>query len=259
MRYLIMVPWGVVIAMFGATGQMARADLGSEQYFLPVAPPYAVCRTATDSRAEGRYKLVEMEVFPSKAVSFHTLVPAVEQIAVSGKIIMGKTGNGFFLLDANKPDPTPQLFASAEDWQSAMSNAGISPVPQLNNPDTLASAMPDMTLRPWRYRNMKGLWGHSDNSWAGMVQLVGFLIALLIGVFSRSKTRLVGLAILGGLIVDLLAQFVIAGDGPAAFVGLFVLPIFFCMLAHLGHFLRRMVLFLTVKRLGPSAQGRSMI
>src|SRR3954465_2017442 len=90
----------------------AAADLGTDAYRLPLVEPYAIYREerALDAaRDHGLYSLVEVMPSSGAGLSTHTLVPKVESVAVRDRIIFGKAGAGFFILDARQSDPQPQV------------------------------------------------------------------------------------------------------------------------------------------------------
>jgi hypothetical protein len=64
-------------------------------------------------------------------------------------------------------------------------------------------------------------------------QIVFLAAAFLIGIKSRNK-RAAWLGIPLGIAMDVFCQFVIAGGGPGAFVGLLIFPIYCILLILLG-------------------------
>jgi hypothetical protein len=96
----------------------------------------------------------------------HEVLAQVEEIAVAGALITGKANNQYFLLNTAQPDAEPEMFATAEQWNSALKANGVTPPIQLSTLDALAANMPDHVLRPWEFRIMKNRFGLSDYEWS---------------------------------------------------------------------------------------------
>lgn len=205
------------------------ADLAIDGYRLPLVGHYAILREAESfvrTYSRHRYELVESTGESSSS----GILPGIQEVAVAGTFIIGKTDKAYFLLNAQVPYSKPQIFSSPEEWQAALAAVGIPADIQLRNPDTMAARLPDRILRPWKYRMMKGLLGYPDDIWSFIVQLVGFAIAFLVGLLRRSLRSPFRAAIVLGILVNILAQILIAGGGPGAFVGFFLFPVL-CYLA----------------------------
>ncbi len=105
-------------------------------------------------------------------------------------------------------------------------------------PDALAVGVSEQVLRPWKYRVGGGRFGISDDVLSLVVQLLGFALAFVLGLmWPRGKSPMAAAVVLG-LIVNVVAQILIAGGGPGAFVGFFVLPLLCMLAAALGKWLR---------------------
>jgi hypothetical protein len=164
-----------------------------------------------------------------------TLLGDVEQVAVERNIVFGKAKDGYFVLDGNAADAKPATYESSEAWQSALVAAGISnAASSLKTPDALAANVPAQSLRPWNYRVMRNRLGFSDDEWSAIVQAMGALLAFLIGLFWTGRRRPIPEAVVLGLVVNVVAQILIAGGGPGAFVGFFGLPVVYVVATVLG-------------------------
>jgi hypothetical protein len=212
----------------------ARAgDLGAEAYCLPLVEPYGVYRSDASlgaARDGGLYRLVE--VMPSGrggGLSTRTLVSKVETVAVRDRVIFGKSAEGFFILDAREAGPRPRVLSTRDAWEAALRGVGILDPNVVKVPDALAVGVPDRVLRPWKYRMGGRRFGISDDMLSLVVQVLGLMFAFVLGLTWRGKS-LMAAAIALGVIVNVVAQMVIAGGGPGAFVGFVVLPVL-CMLA----------------------------
>jgi len=215
-----------------------HTDLGDGAYRLPLVGDYAVYRddgTFGSRYEKGTYRLVE-EMRLSSGVSFGgaDVVPKVQQIAVFQKIIVGRAAQGFFLFDTGNPYPKPEFFEGDDKWHAALKDAGIAGVVQLSKPDALAALLPDTTLHPLDYRAMHGLFGLSDDWWSLMVQMCGLMIVLVIGLRSPPKRSPMVAAIVLGIVVNVVAQILISGGGPAAFLGFLMYPLLFYVAAVIG-------------------------
>lgn len=229
----------VVLLTLTAAADVAGASLGSEAYRLPLVDPYAIYREASDANSnKGMCRLVEVHS-SSRGVglSFSEIVTNVEQVGLEAKVIAGKADKGYFVLDTRQPNPQPQVYASFEEWKSALAAAGIiTPIP-LAQPDAMTAGQPEGILRPWKYRMMGGRLGYSDDAWSLIVQLAGLGVAFVVGLASLRRSPVLAAVVLG-LIVNVVAQIVIAGGGPGAFVGFFILPLACCVAASLGKGIR---------------------
>jgi hypothetical protein len=214
------------------------AELGTDAYRLPLIDSYAICRADKAlgvSKDSGLYQLVIVAPpSPGAGLSFITLVPRVELVAVQDRVIFGKSRDGFFILDAGHPDQKPQTLESRERWLIALRAYGVTDSDLLKAPDALATAVPDRVLRPWKYRVMESRFGISDDLWSLVIQLIGLLIAFVIGLaWVPGKSPMLA-AIAVGVIVNVVAQILISGGGPGAFVGFVALPLFYMLAAALG-------------------------
>jgi hypothetical protein len=221
---LIVVPSSAAVA----------ADLGTDAYRLPLVEPYAIYRSDTEmgvSQDRGLYQLVEvLRSSPDVGLSTQMLVPRVELIAAHDRVIFGKSADGFFILDARQTDQQPQTFRTRGEWQARLRDLGVENSDAVKVPDALAAGVPAQVLRPWNYRVMGNRFGILDDVWSLIVQLLGFLVAFVLGVVWRpGKSPMLAAAALG-LMVNIVAQILIAGGGPGAFVGFVAFPLL-CMLA----------------------------
>jgi hypothetical protein len=223
----------ILLPLIVATTAMA-GDLGTDAYRLPLVDPFAIYRSdkALGVSAErGLYQLVEvMPSSPGVGLSTHQIVPKVESVAVQDRVIFGKTADGFFIFDSRQSDAQPQVLKRRGEWEAALSKLGVTNPDVLKAPDDLAAAVSDQVLRPWKYRVAGARLGISDGVLSLVVQLMGFAIAFVVGlVWPREKSPMPA-AIVLGLSVNGVAQILIAGGGPGAFVGFVALPLL-CMLA----------------------------
>jgi hypothetical protein len=209
---------------------VARADI---DFSLPLSGDYAVIQDA--SRATCFLAIVDHN---NSSFGYHEVVPGIEEIAVAGTLITGKANGRLFLLDARTTQPTPQFFATAEQWSAALKAAGVPKAPQLMTPQARAANLPDKTLRPWNYRMMGGKLGLSDDEWSAAIQGIGLVLAFLLGILLGQRSGLMGLAIFLGIVINVVAQVFVAGGGPGAAAGFFVLPLIFMLLAAGGRLLR---------------------
>jgi len=102
---------------------------------------------------------------------------------------------------------------------------------------TVASSTTSPLIGP-DYQMMHGASGLTDGQWSLAVQILGLVLALLIGLTARRDRSPVVAAALLGLAVDAVALIVIGGGGPAAFVGLFMFPALFAVVALIGRGIR---------------------
>jgi hypothetical protein len=219
----------------------SAAELRTDAYRLPLVDPYAIyCsdRQLSVSADQGLYRLVEvMPSRPGAGLSTHTLVPKVESVAVHDRIIFGKTTDGFFIFDARRSDPQPQVIPARPDWEIALRSLGISDPNVAKPPDELAAAVSEQILRPWKYQSL-GRFGIADDVLSLATQLFGLALAFVLGLaWPRHKSTLPA-ALAFGLIVNVVAQILIAGGGPGACVGFVALPLLCMVAAALGKSLR---------------------
>ena len=78
---------------------------------------------------------------------------------------------------------------------------------------------------------MGGLFGLSDELWSLVVQVFGIGLALIIGARCGNRPLPLATLVTLALAVDVVAQLVIAGEGPGFFVGLIMFPIYFVVAA----------------------------
>jgi len=219
---------------------IAHADLDDDHYRVPLIGNYAVYRNNESSGEWGKYQLVEINPpLQEGSFGFAVIVPKVEKIAVVQNMVVGQAGQGLFLFDTSKSDPTPEFFGTSDKWRAALVAAGISVNVQLRSPDTLAVHVPDKTLHPWDYRAMHGWLGFSDGVWSLIVQACGLVAAFIIGLRVQRKSSLIAGALALGILVDVIGQMFMAGEGPAAFVGFFMFPVLFYFVALIGKGVRR--------------------
>lgn len=233
--------WTLVASLFACSSIAAAQGFVDERYQLPLVGSYGVYREGGGyERDAGRHRLVRMEHFSSGTVAYGDVVTKLSQVAVAGRFIVGQSDGGWFLLDTAAERPEPVTFASEEAWRSALAAAGVPHGIQLATPDSLAAAVLDTTLRPWNYRVMRGLLGQSDSMWSLIIQIIGILLSLVIGFYLQSRSAVMPIALLGWS-VDVVAQMIIAGEGPGAFVGLFAFPIMYWIAIMFGRSARELV------------------
>ena len=73
-----------------------------------------------------------------------------------------------------------------------------------------------------------------------VIQIVSICGAFGLGL-SRYRGELTGWSVLLGLFADIIGQVFLAGEGPGAFVGLVILPVYCILASHLGRGLRWLV------------------
>ena len=208
-------------------------DLGTDAYRLPLVDQYAIYRAYKglgDSTDRGLFQLVEALPSNSGGLSIHTLVPKVESVAVQDRVIFGKASSGFFILDTRQSLPQPQVVSTRDEWETILRSFGISDSNVAKAPDALAVGVSEQVLRPWKYRAGGSRFGISDDVLSLVVQLLGFAQAFVLGLMSPRGKSPMAAAVALGVIVNVVAPILIAGEGPGAFVGFFVLPLF-CMVA----------------------------
>ena len=86
---------------------------------------------------------------------------------------------------------------------------------------------------------MKGLLGFSDDVWSLVVQLAGMVVSFFLGLM-KSKRFPMKLAFGIGILVNIVGQMYIAGEGPGAVVGFVALPLACYLAAVVGRIMRRM-------------------
>ena len=228
-RILALILFTLIVPATAVAG-----DLGTDAYRLPLVNPFAIYRSDKApgvSVDHGLYQLVKvMPSSPGVGLSTQTLVPKVESVAVQDRVIFGKATDGFFVLDTRQPNPQPHVVKTRGEWEAALRKSGVSKPDVVKAPDELAVGVSDQVLRPWKYRVAGAPFGIPDDVLSLIVQLIGFAFAFVLGLmWPRAKSPMAA-AIVLGLIVNVVAQVLMAGGGPGAFVGFLVLPLF-CMLA----------------------------
>ena len=101
--------------------------------------------------------------------------------------------------------------------------------------------MPDHVLRPWEFRIMRNLFGLSDDDWAGAVILAGLILSFIIGLLILRPQVRTPLVVILAIFVNIVAQIFIAGGGPSAFVGFFILPLVFVLVSKFGSMVRKLI------------------
>ena len=87
----------------------------SNEYICPLIGNYVVIRRDT------RAMCYLAEVYNAQnSFGGHEILGHVEEIAVAGTLITGKANNQYFLLNTAQPDAAPEIFATAEQWNSAL-------------------------------------------------------------------------------------------------------------------------------------------
>ncbi len=208
----------------------------SNEYSCPLIGNYVVIRRDT------RAMCYLAEVYNAQnSFGGHEILAHVEEIAVAGTLITGKANNQYFLLNTAQPDAAPEIFATAEQWNSALKANGVTPPVQLSAPDSLAANMPDHVLRPWEFRIMRNLFGLSDDDWAGAVILAGLILSFIIGLLIVGAIVRTPLVLILGIVINIVAQIVITGGGASALVGFFITPLVFVLVAKFGSMLRKLI------------------
>jgi hypothetical protein len=225
----------VAVALAGAATR-ARADSDDGSYQLPLVGRYAIFRPTTSLTPSAATRSSDLvRSFRAGGSGGMTLLDNVEQVAVERNLIFGKAKAAYFILDGTVTEAVPRTFDAPEAWQEALAGAGISnPGSLLKTPDALAPKVPAQMLRPWNYRMMHNRLGFSDNEWSAIVQGLGALLAFLIGLLWTGRRRAIPEAVVLGLVVNVVAQVVIAGGGPGAFVGFVGLPLVYLLAVALG-------------------------
>ena len=223
-----------------ACGQCAAADLGSDEYLLPLFGNYAIRRADLNlpSQDAGVHQLVEVD---RHLTSEMIQVTNLKQFAVSGRIILGTTQKGFFIFDTSAPNVEAKEFANADDWHAALQSAGVPTNIQLQDPDAVAATMSDQQIHPLDYRVMKGRLGLSDDEWSATIQLLGLVLIFLRGILVSSRSSPLLMSVLLAVVVNFVAQILIVGGGPGAFAGFFILPVLYWIVCEGGRLLRKWV------------------
>jgi hypothetical protein len=214
------------------------AELGDGLYSVPLVGRYAVVRDEGGTMCS----LVELSATSRGAgLSFTKVLPGVEEIAVVGNIIAGKANGEFFVLDTARADAKPQLLQTDGQWVDALKATGITQPVQLATPDSMAATLPENVLRPGKFRMMGGRLGYSDDAWSLIIQIAGLVIAFFLGAMTGPRRSPLAVAVVLGIVVNVVAQMFIAGGGPGAFVGFFLLPLYCVLAALLGKGVRRLI------------------
>jgi hypothetical protein len=153
----------------------------------------------------------------------------IQRVAVLGPVIVGQYAKGYFLLDSRTDPLHPQEFPHRKQWQAALKHAGLPADPQLSNPDALVAGFADQTLRPWKYKVMGGRLRLSDVTWSLIVQIGGFAIAFVLGLMLPYVSLSCLLAILLGVVVNIIAMIYLGEGRGAAFVGFVIFPLYYCL------------------------------
>lgn len=77
------------------------------------------------------------------------------------------------------------------------------------------------------------LFGLSGEVISLVIQIIGLVVSLAIGA-SGYKKSLIRVTLAIGIAVNFLGQFVFAGGGPGAFVGMFLLPLYCLAAGYIG-------------------------
>jgi hypothetical protein len=180
-------------------------------YIAPLVGPYAV----EAYPASGHYHSSSCAlVIPNYDVDedpIREILPAIRQIAVSGPVIAGEAGTGWFVFDTRQSTDFIQHFDSMEAWRAALAAAGVGQV-KIQSADEYAASLPYRVTHPWGYVAMKGLFGLSDDAWAGIVFYYCCLAAFLIELTGRPKKHRVALVVILAMTADLLGTVCIERD-----------------------------------------------
>ena len=218
-------------------------DLGTGAYRLPLVEPYAIYRAhklAGMSAERGLYQLVEvLPSRPSSGLATRLLVPKVRKVAVRGRVIFGTAADGFFVLDVRQSPPRLEILRTHDEWETMLLGLGVSDTTIVKAPDELAAGVPAQVLRPWAYESTNRL-GVSTDVLSLAIQLSGIALSFMLGLARRRRRSPVGAAVAIGVIVNIVAQVLIAGGGPGAFVGFVFLPLACLLAAALGKGLRKL-------------------
>ena len=87
---------------------------------------------------------------------------------------------------------------------------------------------------------LRGFCGMSDEQWSLAVQFAGITLAFRLG-YRRRRGFPLATAVLLGIGIDVMAQFVLMGGGPGALVGIVLFPVYCCLAAAVGKCLRLLV------------------
>lgn len=205
-----------------------------ERYVLPLVPPYAIRFEPLSRHHQSPFQLVEQTSISGSL----TIEEDVDRVAVKDKWIFGKSAGGYFAFDAAIGGDV-RRYLTVEEWEAGLRRAGVDvQLGDLADPHTLAAAVPDVRLRPWRYRAMGATLGLTDDMWSLVGQVIGCIVAFLFGVLCDPNRSLGLMAVIIGWVTNVVAQVLIAGGGPGAFAGFFILPLFCWFAASLGRLLR---------------------
>lgn len=232
---------GLSILHFEAA-QAAPSSTRTSAYIVPLVRDFVIYRRNLEFHHADR-GLFELSQ-KNGLSSFHTLVPSIKSIAVNGSLIVGQTDDGFFLLNANAPDPRPDIFKTRGAWQAALATRGLSEEVSLTNPDILAAALPNSILRPWEYRMMAGrLFGLTDEDSGGVLGVSGWFLSLVIGLRWKRSGSMLPISILIGTMTNVVGQMVLGGGGGAAFVGIVGEPLICWAFAGIGLGIAKIIAF----------------
>lgn len=216
-------PAAVLLALCAT---VRAADLGTDAYQLPLIDSFQIRRgylTHGPDRDLGTYQLVTSDSFGSV-----TVVKKLARVALRDRLIFGTADGGFFLVDATDPDPKPVKFATTEAWRDALRAGGIeSPDALLASPDALAAAVPEQTLRPWRYRVMNGRLGMDDDTWSLCGQTLSLAVALLVGRCLLRRRSSIRITCMLGAVLAMVSHIIV--DGQGAFLLLLFGPILYAL------------------------------
>ena len=214
------------------TAQAAPSGLGTERYVVPLIGNFSIGRTDLETlhNDHNLYTLLG---------PLNHQIESVRKVAVSGSFIVGETTDGYFLFNSTDENPIPQTFSTLKALQSALIANGLTKDISLNDPDVLAAALSNRTIRPWEYRMMNGRFGLSDDDWGGAIVLLGWPFAFGVGWRVKRRGLLLAIAIVIGSATNFVGRIILAGGGPAAGVGLVFEPLVCFVAAILGRGMRK--------------------
>jgi hypothetical protein len=231
------VPYMAIVLAHLCLSVAAQAhDVGTAAYFLPLVDDYEIHKSdPSDISSDGMFQLVRVKRLASGSVSAEHLLSHVKRVAVRDRVIFGETDDAaFFVFDANASDPKPETFTASDAWLAALHAKQIDSADRLQAPDTLAANVADETLRPWDYRYLHNLAGVPDAGWSLILQILGLVLSFILGVLNRPRNRAVSIAAGLGILVNIVGQMILAGEGPALCPGFVVFPLVFMLAAWLG-------------------------
>jgi hypothetical protein len=178
---------------------------------------YHVTDSATAGREVGEYQLVEvMPPTPGVGLSRVVLVRHLHAVGVEQGIIFGRSADGYFSVDTRDAAIlNVNTFSDVDSWRAALRGLGIARSEELSAPGALvATAINRSTPMAAPFAQI--------HIAAVLVQLTGITLSFVIGWLRRRHWMLAAAWV--GLVVNVVANVLIEGGGPGAFVGFVLLP-----------------------------------